>query len=87
MAEYHGVKQFNAGRWPPQSPELNPIEHEWPIVGRMLANQAFSNREELWQAVHATFNCIPPHQVLSLYNSLPDRMPTVNFAHGGHTRY
>ncbi len=27
------------------SPDMNPIEHVWPIVGRMLEGQVFSGRK------------------------------------------
>lgn len=28
------VVRFNDGNWPPQSPDMNPVEHIWPLVTR-----------------------------------------------------
>ena len=78
---------FNGGFWPPISPDLNPIEHLWPMVLRQLNGAIFTGREHLWGALVKAFGAIKPEQVLKLYNSMPDRMAAVKAARGGATRY
>ena len=83
----HNIKRFNGGKWPAQSPDLHPIEHLWPIVGRKLIGRVFHNRNELWEALVAAFGSVTPTQVQRLYTSLPNRMRAVLEARGRHTRY
>lgn len=82
-----GVRVFNGDQWPPSSPDMNPIEHIWPLVGRMMAGKVFSNRETLWVALQAAFAALKPEQVLRLYTCMPDRLAALAKAKGGHTRY
>ena len=82
-----GVRVFNGDQWPPSSPDTNPIEHIWPLVGRMMAGKVFTNRETLWVALQAAFAAIKPEQVLRLYTSMPDRLAALAKSKGGHTRY
>ena len=81
------VKRLNGGVWPPQSPDMNPIEHLWPMVLRKLNGSVFSGKESLWTALQAAFAAIKPSQVQRLYASMPRRMKAVIAAKGGHTRY
>ena len=37
----HRVKRHNGGQWPPMSPDLNPIEHLWPMVLKRLEGSIF----------------------------------------------
>ena len=41
------VSRFNAGFWPPMSPDLNPIEHVWPMVLKRLNGAIFSGKDQL----------------------------------------
>ena len=81
------VRRLNGGVWPPMSPDINPIEHLWPIVGHMMRGQVFSGKESLWTALEHAFAAIPAAKVKALYASMPDRMAAVIAARGGHTRY
>ena len=82
-----GIRQLNQGHWPAMSPDLNPVEHIWPMVLRKLDLQAFSGPEDLWTALQAAFASITPASILRLYDSLPRRLVAVMDAKGGHTRY
>lgn len=35
------IRRFNRGDWPAMSPDMNPIEHVWPIVLRLLDGRVF----------------------------------------------
>ena len=63
------------------------MEHLWPKVTRMLAGKVFAGREALWVALQAAFAAIPPHEVDSLYESMPSRLAALRLAKGGHSRY
>jgi transposase len=77
-------------RWPPYSPDLNPIEHVWAWVkdwinekwprarntGYLLMDQV----EEAWKAVPAEF-------LRKLLESMPERCRQVIMANGLHTKY
>ena len=81
------VRIFNGDKWPPNSPDMSPIEHLWPKVTHMLAGKVFSGREALWVALQAAFAAIPAHEVDHLYESMPSRLAALKLAKGGHTRY
>jgi DDE superfamily endonuclease len=83
----HGVKMFNGGIWPAQSPDMNPIEHLWPVVARALQGRTFSSRDALWTAIEAEFQAISPAFIQNLYSSIPRRLFAVIGAKGGHTKY
>ena len=72
-----GVIRLNGGIWPAMSPDMNPVEHIWPIVLRDLEGQVFSGREALWSALEASFARIPPADVCNLYGSMARRMAAV----------
>jgi len=69
------------------SPDLNPIEHLWPIVGRALAGCVFSGKDQLWSALQEAFANIPADHIKAVYESMPRRMEAVITAKGGPTRY
>ena len=81
------IRLFNGGFWPAMSPDLNPIEHLWPMVLRQLNGAIFSGREQLWDALQEAFASIQPAQIDKLYKSMPDRLVAVRAMRGGATRY
>ena len=82
-----GIRQFNQGKWPPNSPDMNPMEHVWPMVGCMLSGKVFPDRDALWVALTAAFASIPKTAILKLYASMPRRIQALKKARGRHTRY
>ena len=82
-----GVRLFNEGIWPPNSPDMNPIEHVWPVVGRKLQGKIFPNTDALWEALKVAFAQIDPAFIVHLYNSMPRRLAALKAAKGGATRF
>ena len=35
-------------KWPPQSPDMNPIENIWKIIGEKAQNRNPQNIDDLW---------------------------------------
>ena len=81
------IRRFNRGEWPAMSPDMNPIEHVWPIVLRLLEGRVFSGRETLWAALKVAFAKVPVSDIKRLYSSMPSRIAALAKAKGGHTRY
>lgn len=75
--------------WPACSPDLNPIEHVWDIIGRRLRQYAHApaNDEELWQRINVEWTAVPQNTIQHLVDSLPRRVAAVLKAAGGYTRY
>ena len=72
---------------PGYSPDLNPLEHIWPIVTRILQQGMHHSKEELWQALDKAFGEVTPEEVLKLYGSMHRRLAAVVAARGAHTKY
>lgn len=78
---------FNNDSWPANSPDMNPIEHLWPLVGQKLVGRVYHGKEDLWAALQPAFASITRAQIQKLYDSMPDRLKALKAARGGHTRY
>ena len=83
----NNVVRFNLGAWPAHSPDFNPVEHIWPIVGRMLQGRVFKGREEDLWALKVAFTAVSPAQIIRLSDSMPRRMAAAMRAKGAATRY
>ena len=81
------VRLFNGGKWLAHSPDLNPIEHLWPVVSRNLVGRCFSSGDSLWAELQVQFGAIPKETVRNLYGSMARRMAAVLVAKGAHTKY
>ena len=73
--------------WPPNSPDLNPIEHVGSAVKRQLDSTVVHGFEELWQASSAIFANMDMEFIRHLYSSMPSRCAEVIKNRGGHTHY
>ena len=75
--------------WPPQSPDLNPIEHLWQHLKMKLAaySKPLSSMKELWKRTEKEWKQIDAGYCQKLISSMPERVAEVLKAKGGHTRY
>ena len=80
----NGVKLF---KWPSNSPDLNPIEHLWYQVKAKLKGCRFNSKGELWTAVEKAWGEIKIENLISLVDSMPNRINSVIISFGGHTKY
>lgn len=75
--------------WPAFSPDLNPIEHVWDMLGRRVAARQPPPTciEELRSALLAEWCILPQDQLDNLILSMPRRCTDCVAAHGKHTAY
>ena len=73
--------------WPPQSPDLNPIEQLWDHLDRQLRLKSSSNADQTFATLQKLWSEIPLN-VLEVYvNSMHNRCMAVIKVKGGHTKY
>lgn len=81
---YNSPKQLNS---PPQSPDLNPIEHLWEILERKVRKHKISNKNELKTVLLLEWNKINSSNTQPLVDSMPRRLKEVLKSKGGPTKY
>lgn len=85
---YRVPKQLNS---PPQSPDLNPIEHLWEELDRRIRlphiRCKITNKETLKTELLAAWNAIPPTITRNLVQSMQKRLQAVITTNGGPTKY
>ena len=83
-------------RWPPYSPDLNPIEHLWPRLKEKVYDiypgiDDVKNKEEqkriLCDVLPQAWALIPKDIVDRCLSSMPDRIQAVIDAEGWRTRF
>uniref|UniRef100_A0A673H0H9 Transposase Tc1-like domain-containing protein n=1 Tax=Sinocyclocheilus rhinocerous TaxID=307959 RepID=A0A673H0H9_9TELE len=81
--------EFTLLKWPPQSPDLNPIEHLWDVVEReiRIMDVQPTNLQQLRDAIMSTWTKISEECFQHLVESMPRRIKAVLKAKGGPTRY
>ena len=80
---------INVMKWPPFSPDLNPIENIWSIIKFKLYkdNKKYTTLDELWERIVKEANSITKDEIKSLVSSVDKRLLLVLQKKGGHTDY
>ena len=92
VKHFFKTKNIQVLEWPPQSPDLNIIEHVWCYLKEIMKKlPVASSKQELWShvevAVERMWSQELTEKINELYESLPNRMQAVIAAHGGNTTY
>ncbi len=76
-------------KWPPLSPDLNPIEHLWDVVEReiRIMDVQPTNLQQLRDAIMSIWTKISEECFQHLVESMPWRMKAVLKTKAGPTRY
>ncbi len=76
-------------KWPPQSPDLNLIEHLWDVVEREIhiMNVQPTNLQQLCDAIMSIWTKISEECFQLLVESMPRRIKAVLKAKGGRIQY
>ncbi|MBW0543015.1 hypothetical protein O181_082730 [Austropuccinia psidii MF-1] len=86
--KWHEEHRIHKLIWPPNSPDLNPIENLW-FKMKYVVTHLFNPKtmDELTAAVNAAWESLPFNHLDSLLLSLPARMQMVLDQNGALTRW
>lgn len=74
--------------WPGNSPDLNPIENCWFMIGRKITDKKPRSLRELQETiVHVWHHEMNLDYIRKLIDSMPARVEAVIKAKGGPTKY
>jgi transposase len=73
--------------WPPQSPDLSPIEQIWDYVKSKMDTTERSSKEVMWKKIQKEWNKIPKKVLRKYILSLKSRCAACLNAKGYHTKY
>ncbi|KAG0884005.1 hypothetical protein G6F34_013398 [Rhizopus arrhizus] len=90
VSKWLNEQEFHVMEWPPQSPDLNPIENMWQLLKRRL----FRNYDcppcgihELWDRIGHTWYQITAEECQKFIKSMPERCRAVIEADGLYIGY
>lgn len=89
VTEYLREVNIQTLNWPPHSPDMNPIEHLWDIIGRQLRlrQPPPASLQDIETMVINIWNGLDQDQTARLISSMPRRCEAVIRSRGGNTRY
>ena len=73
--------------WPPNSPDLSPIENVWAYVQSQVNKMGCKTFEEFEAQVKHTFQNLPRSMLDKLYKSMKTRLQLCMEKKGGKTKY
>ena len=74
--------KFKKMDWPPQSPDINPIENLWAFVKKKNGQKKCKNTKELYETFVHEWNSIPPEICQNLVKLMPKRIKAVIIRYG-----
>jgi transposase len=74
-------------KWPPNSPDLSPIENLWGWLQRRVDQKGCNSFEEYKQAVLSELAAVPKQHLVNMFNSMKNRIQLVVDNEGGPTGY
>ena len=76
-------------KWPPQSPDLNPIENVWGLLKQKLRQRSTypSNADALFELLQSEWDKLPNSYFYNLVRSMPSRAQAVLDNNGRSTKY
>ena len=77
----------NQLKTPPQSPDLNPIEHLWSLLERKIRNHVITSKEMLKTVLLEEWEKITPLETSKLVQSMQKRLLEVLHRRGYPTSY
>lgn len=89
----HGIELLD---WPPNSPDLSPIENIWSILKRQIRRRFphlrdlkdnEEDRAEFQRCVEDAWRAIPQAQIVACIDSLERRLQACIRARGWYTKY
>ena len=74
--------------WPPNSPDLNPIENLWGIMTRRVyrTKKVYSSVQELWIAINKCWNSLETELCENLIDGLDERLENIIAKRGGRVK-
>jgi transposase len=87
--DFHSQHSMDVLPHPPQSPDLNPIEHVWKRLKVLVNKRPIHprNGEELWVALQQEWLKIGVDFINSLIDSMPRCVEALHRAQGRSTKY
>ncbi|KAG1536131.1 hypothetical protein G6F49_013039 [Rhizopus delemar] len=90
VSKWLNEQDFHVMKWPPQSPDLNPIENMWKLLKRRLFRSYDCppcGIHELWDCIGHTWYQITAEECQKFIKSMPDRCSAVIEANGFYIGY
>jgi transposase len=89
VTAYLQSEAVNSVPWPATSPDFNPIEHIWNMLGRRIHAQEppVQNIRQLEAALHREWQQLSQQDIRCLTGGMRCRVEAAIQARGGYTRY
>ena len=87
--EFLESREIEVLQWPPQSPDLSPIENLWGILSEKVYKEGkvYNTKDDLWAAVQTAWDEVPVEIFKNLYKSIPNRLIKVLESGGKRIQY
>lgn len=87
--EWMDAWDINGLSWPPQSPDLSPIENIWKVIKNKMSmtERKYKNWKQLGAAAKEAWDQLQPEDFMKYVGSIPRRIQAVERSDGKPTKY